>query len=107
MQLRPERRVRVSSDRLARHVGTRLLGRSDYRQAAEIRGCKVVGHKVHLTTCASGSGAMSSAAVGRLRGARDLSDDSADTAEEIIPPLEKSSIPPTQLLHEWWCVFCP
>jgi hypothetical protein len=25
----------------------------------------------------------------------------------IIPPLEKSSIPPAQLLHEWWCVFCP
>jgi hypothetical protein len=33
------------SDRLARHVGTRLSGRSDYRQTAEIRGCKVVGHK--------------------------------------------------------------
>jgi hypothetical protein len=31
------------SNRLARHVGARLSGRSDYRQTAEIRGCKVVG----------------------------------------------------------------
>eukprot|EP01047_Picozoa_sp_COSAG01_P010291 COSAG01_NODE_433_length_17113_cov_23.009757_8_plen_113_part_00 len=61
-----------------------------------------------LTTCVFGSGAMpSSAAIGRLRGARDLSDVTADIAEEIIPPLEKSSIPPAQLLHEWWCVFSP
>ena len=48
------------------------------------------GHKVHLTTCASGSEAMSSAAVERLRDSRDLFDDSGDTAVVIIPPLEKS-----------------
>ena len=92
---------------MARHASTQLLGRSDYWQAAKIRGHKVVGHKVHLTTFAFGSGAMSSAAIGRLRGARDLSDVPADIAEAIIPHLEKSSIPPAQLLHEWWCVFCP
>jgi hypothetical protein len=40
----------------------------------------VVEHKVHLTTCASGSGAMPPAAVWRLRDSRDLFDDSGDTA---------------------------
>jgi hypothetical protein len=35
---------------------------------------------VHLTTCASGSGAMPPAAVWRLRDSRDLFDDSGDTA---------------------------
>jgi hypothetical protein len=84
--------------------GDRIIGRLPKFVVARWWG---TGHKVHLTTCASGSEAMTSAAVERRRDSRDLFDNSGDTAVAIIPPLEKSSIPPAQLLHEWWCVFCP
>ena len=55
---------------------------------------------------------MSSAAVGRLRSARDLSDDSADTAEEIIPPSSSADtaeeiIPPLEKSHYLRCLSMP